>query len=250
MLDLRYTFYGSLTNSVGMGFAVGAGVGYGASAIKGHHTDAYTNTDYLGNRMDYTINSTFRQKEQFAKAEVSLMLAMDFNHVVVNIGPRFMLPFATKTKLTLSEASIDAYYPTYDVHVTDKLITGQLETPNSQTVTSSMPKYHVLMAAEVGYEWYMNDKSCLGFQLYADVAVWNKPYTVHPTPYTLVQVSPIVDATNPVPDVTVGAVDGLIAKRRYLDFGLRLYYAFTARPNKRHKPYGNSRDHRNRYLWW
>ena len=250
MLDLRYTFYGDLANSVRMGFTLGAGVGYGASAIKGNHVDTYTNTDYLSHPMDYTVTSAFRQNEQFAKAEASLMLAFDFNHVVINIGPRFMLPFATKSKLKLTETSIDAYYSQYKVHVTDELITGQLETPYSQSVSSSIPKYQVLMAAEVGYEWYFNEKSCLGFQLYADIGVWNKMSAVSDPSAALVHVSPITDAANPVPEVTVGTIDGLIAKRRYLDFGLRLYYAFSVGPDKRHKPYGDSRDHRNRYLWW
>ena len=251
MLDLRYTFYGALTNSINMGFTLGAGVGYGTSAIKGHHTDTYTNTDYLNHPMDYTVTSAFRQNEQFAKAEASLMLAFDFNHVIVNIGPRFMLPFATKTKLTLTETSIDAYYPQYKVHVTDELITGQLETPYSQSVSSSIPKYQVLMAAEVGYEWYFSAKSCLGVQLYADVAVWNKQSAVSNQPSALVQVAPITDIANPVPTVTVGTIDALIAKRRYLDFGIRLYYAFSVGPenNNRTRQYRDSRDHRNRYLW-
>ena len=254
MLDLRYTFYGALTNSINMGFTLGAGVGYGTSAIKGHHTDTYTNTDYLNHPMDYTVTSAFRQNEQFAKGEASLMLAFDFNHVIVNIGPRFMLPFATKTKLTLTETSIDAYYPQYKVHVTDELITGQLETPYSQSVSSSIPKYQVLMGAEVGYEWYFSAKSCLGVQLYADVAVWNKkgdglPVTGYGAP--LIQVAPITDIANPVPTVTVGTIDALIAKRRYLGFGIRLYYAFSVGPeaNNRTRQYRDSRDHRNRYLW-
>lgn len=251
ILDLRYTFYGSLTNTVEIGFAIGAGVGYGASAIKGHHVDTYTNTDYLGNQMDYTVTSTFRQKEQFTRAEASLMLAMNFNHVVVNIGPRFMLPFVTKTQLSLSEASIDAYYPRYEVHVTDQLITGRLELPYAQSVSSSIPKYTVLMAAEVGYEWYFNEKSCLGFQLYADIGVWNKMHAVSDPSAALVHVSAITDAANPVPAVTVGNADALIAKRRYLDFGLRLYYAFTVGSQSSHKRYGrDSGAHHNRYLWW
>ena len=250
MLDLRYSFYGDLTNTVRMGFTMGAAVGYGASAIKGTHIDTYTNTDYLGNQMDYTVTTAFRQKEQFAKGEMALMLAFDFNHVIVNIGPRVLIPFATKTTLTLTEASVDAYYPKYDVHVKDQLITGCLETPYSQNVSSSIPKCHVLMGAEVGYEWCFSSKSCLGVQLYAGIGVWNTKSPVTDNPSPLIQVSPITDAANPVTTVTVGTVDALITKRRYLDFGLRLYYAFSVeQENNNQKQYRASRDHRNRYLW-
>ena len=62
-IDLRYTFYGCFTNRIGMGFVVGAGLGYGSTSLSGTHTDQYTNVDYLGNRIDYTIDSKYRQTD-------------------------------------------------------------------------------------------------------------------------------------------------------------------------------------------
>ena len=87
--ELRYTFYGCFTDRIGMGFTLGAGVGFGFTAIQGTHVDTYTNTDYLGHPMDYTVSSSFRQREQFAKAEATLMASFCFGNVIVNIGPRF-----------------------------------------------------------------------------------------------------------------------------------------------------------------
>ena len=256
-LELRYTYYGSVGGQVELGFGIGAGFGYGAASLKGTNTDSYSNTDYLGNKMDYTVTSAFTQTDRFAKVDASLLFAMRFSGVTLNIGPRFMMPLSATRTLTIHEANIDAYYPAYDVHVVNQQITGKLDNsqftmPNSQC---AIPKYTLLMCAEIGYEWYFSAKSCLGFQLYADVGVWNKkddglPVTGYGTP--LIQVSPITDATNPVPSVTVGSAEPFVSGRRYIGAGVRAYYAFHIEHIRirQFKPRGDSRDHRNRYLWW
>ena len=252
-LDVRYTFYGNLTDRFGLGVAVGAGIGYGATNMKGKNSDTYSNTDYLGNKMDYTVNSTYLLTDRFAKADVSLLLALSFYHVTLHIGPRFMLPFAASSTATITQASIDAYYPLYDVHVVDQLITGKLETPYSQPVPSSLPAYHVLMALEIGYEWHLTDRHILGLQAFADIAVWSpkSPMTNHQSP--IIRVAPIRNANDPVPSVTVNAPSS-ITNRRYLDFGIRAYYAFSfTNPSSRSRRHPHSRDtrnHHNRYLWW
>ena len=255
-VDLRYTFYGCLTDRFGIGFTLGAGVGYGSTGIKGNHTDTYTNFDYLGNQINYTVSSAFKQTNRFAKGEATLMASFCFGNVILNVGPRFMMPFSASSSLTITEAKIDAYYPAYNIHVVNEQITGKLETPyTNQKSQFKNPKYSVLMCAELGYEWYFNAKSCLGFQLYADVSVWDKkaspsPVTDNPSP--LIQVAPITDALNPVPTIKVGDANPLISSRRYLDFGVRVYYAFSVSKDRGYKSHFNShkdtRLHRNRIL--
>ena len=248
-LDVRYTYYGSAASQVQLGVAVGAGFGYGTAGIKGTNMDSYTNIDYLGNKMDYSINATYSLKDQFAKVDVSLLLAMRFGGVTLNVGPRFMLPFAASSALTIRQSTIDAYYPAYNVHVTDQLITGKLETPYQQTTTSSLPQYAALMALEIGYEWTLNTNHSLGVQLFADIAVWT-PKTTNPlTSNPLIQVAPISNANDPVPSVTVNSPAALISSRRYLDFGIRAYYAFSS-SSARRSPARDTRLHHNRYRWW
>jgi hypothetical protein len=173
--------------------------------------------------------------------------------VTLNVGPRFMLPFATSSALTIRSASIDAYYPLYDVHVTDQLITGKLTTPYTLPHTAIIPRYSLLVAAEIGYEWSLSGQSALGLQLYADVGVWNSAGK-NPAPITpLIQVSPITSVETPVPTVTVGDIAPMIKDLRYIDFGLRVYYAFSIKSDKGYKSRFNTRDtrlHRNRYYWW
>ena len=252
-LDVRYTFYGQLADRFELGFAISAGIGYGTTGIKGTNMDSYTNIDYLGNKMDYTVNATYSLKDQFAKGDAALLLAMRFSGVTLNVGPRFMLPFATSSALTIRSASIDAYYPLYDVHVRDQLITGKLTTPYTLPHTAIIPRYSLLVAAEIGYEWSLSKQSSLGLQLYADVGVWNSAGK-NPAPITpLIQVSPITSAENPVPTVTVGDIAPMIKDLRYIDFGLRVYYAFSFESDKGYKSRFNTRDtrlHRNRYYWW
>ena len=253
-VDLRYTFYGCLTDRFGIGFTLGAGIGYGSTGIKGNHTDTYTNFDYLGNQMDYTVSSAFKQTDRFAKGEATLMASFCFGNVILNVGPRFMIPFSTKSSLTITEANIDAYYPAYNVHVVNEQITGKLETPYTNHKSEIINhKYSVLIAAELGYEWYFNAKSCLGFQLYADVSVWDKkPSAVSYQPSVLIQAAPITDAANPVPSINVGSIEPLISGRRYLDFGVRVYYGFSISDNSSHRirPSRDTRHHHNRYLWY
>ena len=251
-LDLRYTFYGEPTDRIDIGFAVSAGVGYGSAGIQGTRTDTYTNLDYKGNALDYTCTAQYSQTDRFAKADAALLLAMRFSGVTINIGPRFMLPFAATGTVTISEASIDAYYPAYNVHVRDQLITGKLETPYTENRPSNISKYHLLVAAEIGYEWRMTNQHALGVQLFAEAAVWSKQSPVTNNQSPLIGVSPITDASNPVPVVTIGSVESFVAHRRYLDFGIRVYYAFSVSKDRGYKSHFNSRKdtrlHRNRIL--
>ena len=248
-LDIRYTFYGQLADRFELGFAAAAGVGYGSAGIKGTNMDSYTNIDYLGNKMDYSIDATYSLKDQFAKVDVSLLLAMRFGGVTLNVGPRFMLPFAATGTVTISEASIDAYYPLYDVHVTDQLITGKLETPYQQTTTSSLPQYAALMALEIGYEWTLNTNHSLGVQLFADIAVWTPKSSITNVQSPIISVAPISNTNDPVSSVTVNSPAALISNRRYLDFGVRAYYAFSS-SSARTSPARDTRLHHNRYRWW
>lgn len=251
-VDLRYTYYGAVGAQAELGCAIGAGFGYGVALLKGSNTDNFTNTDYLGNTIDYTINSDFTQRDKFAKIDLSLLFAMRFGGVTLNIGPRFMASLAADCALTINEANIDAYYPAYDVHVVNQLITGKLETPYTENRPSNISKYHLLVAAEIGYEWRMTNQHALGVQLFAEAAVWNSKSPISNIQYPMISVAPISNANDPVPVVTIGSVESFVAHRRYLDFGIRAYYAFNIEHVVEHrfKPRGDTRDHRNRYYWW
>ena len=247
-LDLRYVFYSYLTERVALGFTVGAGIGYGGSGWNGTNTDKYTNTDYLGNKLDYTVSSRFRQTENFAKADVSLLLSFRVGDFMINLGPRFLLPFATTATLTFDKASIDAYYPQYKVHVVDKMITGVLETPYTSETQASLPQYNLLVTLELGREWSLGLRHSIGFNIFADVGVWNSGINTPTSNEPLVQVHPITDASNPVPQVTVHSPAYMLSDRRHVELGIRIYYAFTAASSEKQKLPRDSHSHRNRFM--
>ena len=253
-LDLRYTFYCDVSNTASMGLAVGAGAGYGSTVLQGTNVDAFSNTDYLGNQLDYTATTAFQQTDRFAKAEASLLLAMRFGGVTLNIGPRFMMPFADSHLLKVTQSTIDAYFPQYNVHVVNEQATGVLPTPLMRQEKLSLPKYNLLLAAELGYEWTFDKQHIIGLQAYMDFGVWSFNSSTALPLTQFVSVSPIMDATNPTPIVTVASPEMYIKGRRYLDFGIRVYYAFSIESDKGYKSHFNSRKdtrlHRNRYRWY
>lgn len=249
-LDLRYTSYTHLTRKIDIGFAIGASAGYGTSDIRGTHTNVFTNTDYLGIAIDYTAIGVFRQTDRYAKVDASVMVAMRFGNVTLNIGPRFMMPLLASRTFTLREATIDAYYRQYDVHVVNEIVTGHIQTPYTRVETSSLPKYNLLLTLELGYEWSLNEKHLFGVQAFVDFSVWNN-YSNNTALTPLISVAPILSPTNPQPEVTIGSPENWLTGRRYMDFGIRIYYAFSNDSYRRRKPCParDTRRHHNRYLW-
>ena len=55
-LDLGYIWYAPVPKA-DLGIRTGLLLGYGASAIGGGFSQQFTNTDYLGNQMDYTTSA-------------------------------------------------------------------------------------------------------------------------------------------------------------------------------------------------
>lgn len=225
MVDFRYAYYGKINKHTRVGIMFGAGFGYGSCGVRGNNTDNFSNTDYSSNKIDYAATTDFKQSEQFANADFSLLLALRHNGFVAQIGPRLILPFSVKRTLRINDASIDAYYKQYDVHVVNEIITGKLETPYD--ITDKTQKWNVItLAIEMGWEWKLGYRSpnSVGIQAYANIGSRNGKT---PAYSRLINVSPISNPSDPIPDVTVGWADSLISKRAYLDFGLRMYYAFS-----------------------
>ena len=245
MVDLRYAWYGDLIGGCHLGLAVGAGIGYGQINFKGSESLAYSRTDYLGNTIDYSIDADYKQANRFASAEVSLLAAFRVCGFTLNIGPRFMLPFGCSAKQTITRAEIVAYYPLYDVSIPNEEITGKLATPYSQSCTSVLPKYNLLLAAEAGWEFALSGNHSLGVQAYADIGLWSPKTTITDVP-TFINVYPI-EAVNTPAEVSVSAAP--IDPKRYIAVGLRVYYKFQLSSNRSRRIYtGDTKAHHNRYL--
>lgn len=246
-VDLRYSLYGDLNSGCQLGFAVGAGIGYGQVAYKGNEHASYTRMDYLGNTIDYTIDADYKQVSRFANAEASLLMAFRMGGFTLNAGPRFMLPFVRSAVQTISHADIIAYYPLYNVSVPNEEITGKLATPYSQSCPSVTPSYHLLLALEAGWEFALSGNHILGLQAYADIGLW-APKTTITTDVPLIDVAPI-ERTNTPAEVSVH--DASVAPKRHIAVGVRIYYTFPLLTERSHRiRTGDTRGHHNRYYYY
>ena len=244
-LDLRYTWYGDLSGGYQLGLAVGAGIGYGQIKYTGSEHLAYTRTDYVGNAIHYTVDADYEQKNRFASAETSLLAAFKISGFTLNIGPRLLFPFSRSATQTISNADIVAYYPRYNVSIPNEEITGRLTTPYDHSCAATMPKCHLLLALEAGWEFALDSRSSLGLQAYADIGLWSSKISCSEDA-PLIDVAPIETVNTPA---EVRVHSACVHPKRYFDIGVRFYYTFyhiSERSRRIHT--GDSKAHHNRYL--
>ena len=221
-----YAFYKSL-NKVDLGLRTGLDLGYQYSPYKAEFSHQFSHQDYLGNQMDYTTSGGVDITQNQLYASIPLMFALRSNWFVCNVGVRLQGAFYQTGKQQLSNPLVQAYYPKYDVTVTNELITGivadnQLSTPLE--FPSILLECHAAM--EIGYEHEIsNTNSAIGVLAYFNMGFWNS--LPKATGALIIQVAPIMDKNNPVPTVTVNnAYNALLTSYIPMQFGLKVYYAF------------------------
>ena len=225
-LAFDYAFYKSF-NEVDLGLRMGLDLGYMYLPYHAEFEQHYSNVDYLNNQIDYTTSGLLDITQNQLYASVPVMFALRTHGFVCNIGVRLQIPFYQTGKQQLSEPLIQAYYPEYDVTVTNELITGivaenQLSTP----LALSPILLECLASAEIGYEHSLNTKGAVGFTAYIYAGIWNSLPKATNTP--IIQVAPIMDSETPAPTVTVNdAYTSLLTSYTPLQFGVKVYYAFS-----------------------
>lgn len=225
-LDLGYIWYAPVPKA-DLGIRTGLLLGYGASAIGGGFSQQFTNTDYLGNQMDYTTSAQLYARQQMVSAEVPLMMALRAKGFTFNVGLSLQTVLWQHTRQHLYFPKIDAFYPAYNVHVIDELITGQLSADRqTDGYAAGLPTVGLGVCTEIGYDFAL-PKGWLGLQAFFSCSVWNN---FHPSDNVVIAVSPVANPVQPVPEVQVSnALLSLCSSVHPLFFGLRLYYAFEWR---------------------
>ena len=225
-LAFDYTFYKSF-DKVDLGLRTGLDLGYMYLPYHAEFEQHYSNVDYLNNQIDYTTSGLLDITQNQLYASVPVMFALRTHGFVCNIGVRLQIPFYQTGKQQLSEPLIQAYYPEYDVTVTNELITGIVTDEQLSMPLASSPVFlECYASAEIGYEHRLNAKGAIGCAAYVHAGVWNALPKATDKP--VIQVAPITDKVKPVPAVTVNdAYTSLLTSYTPLQFGLKLYYAFT-----------------------
>jgi len=240
MLDLGYTCLWPVSDITQIGFRVGLGAGYSESKLCATIHQQYSTTDYLGQEIDYTITSpSLVETTQQIILEMPLQLAFHFEGFYCNLGAKLMTPIAwSQYKQDIEDLTIRAYYMECGVAVTNRLITGKAgDEQLHQTRKAPLPLLSVAMAADLGYEWTINDKHHIGLGFFLDVNVWEYADKNTSPSTDIVTISQIGNPANPVPTVEIAPLrQTLTTTARYFDFGIKFYYAFSVgkRPAEEH----------------
>lgn len=225
-LAFDYAFYKSF-DKVDLGLRTGLDLGYMYLPYHAEFAQQYSNMDYLGNQVDYTTSGVVDVVQNQLYASLPLMFALRTHGFVCNIGVRLQIPFYQTGKQQLSNPLILAYYPKYDVTVTNELITGIVTDEQLSMPLASSPVFlECYASAEIGYEHRLNAKGAIGCAAYVHAGVWNALPKATDKP--VIQVAPIMDSETPVPTVTINdAYTSLLTSYTPLQFGVKVYYAFS-----------------------
>ena len=97
----------------------GLSLGYSGYGYRGNFEEQYTNTDFLGNKMEYTNTVVGAEmKVTQLNIEVPLMAVFRYEGFVFGTGLKFIMPGAANNYTqTMQEVRINAFYPQYGVTV-------------------------------------------------------------------------------------------------------------------------------------
>lgn len=226
-LNVDYTCRWTLKNTnTQLGFLFGVDASRAAVSFWDDTHETFTNTDFLGNRMDYETMT--HVTERVSAYYISVPLMFSFRHLgfTFNVGPQFMMPLAERFTQTLSNTHIYATYTRYDVQLRDELITGRLPQTANEGIEGVLPKYNVQVGVELGYDWSVARHHSIGVQLFAHYGVWNN-YIPQKNESTFLYVAPILSHENPIPGVTVNGLRAPLAgSMNSFDCGIRVTYSF------------------------
>lgn len=239
-VDVSYSIRWTVGSDMGMGPKIGVGFSRTGGGVKKDDIyETFTNTDYLGHPMDYTVTAQAEQRFQHLQIEVPLMLSLQLKRFIINIGGKFLYTVSGTTNQTINKWDITALYREYNVPVHNEAVTGVLRDDQLRYAgQSALPKMRVLIGAELGYEWEVGDYSYVGLSAYFDYGVWAGEGVSSSGPF--ISVSPIVNPSAPIAQVQVGLLQPIYSpKVGYMDFGVKIYYQFESQDRSYyglHKP--------------
>jgi len=226
--DLGYSCLWNTPNAE-VGIHTGLSLGLCTNRFTGKVKSTFTNIDYLGNEIQYTVSSSSVRLNiiRQVQLEIPLMLALRTENMFINIGAKFMMPISDKYEQSMGDLTIDAYYPKPDVHVVNRLITGDASSAKMDVSGNGcLPKYNVLLGLEIGYEWNIQDTHRIGLGFYADISPWSSFKRSDAS--EVVSVSPIVNPDYPPAEVTIQPIcKASVDEMLYCDFGVKVYYGLN-----------------------
>lgn len=228
--NFGYYILGAVSKDAKIGLRTGLGATYGTLANSARLDQQFTNVDYYGYHMDYTVTSkscSFKQSQ--LNLDVPVMLSIHARGLYVNLGAKLVIPVWNKYTQTISDPQISATYREIGVTVVNDVVTGKLtDAQMNMSGKAAMPSLMIGLGAEIGHVWQLgNSNSSLGFDLFVDYCPWNIG-GAKDNAKSVVEVAPIVnDCEQPQAAVAVNPLNGCNGFiYRPLNFGIKLVYTF------------------------
>lgn len=230
VLDLQYAHYWAKDGRpVDLGLIVGLGIGYAQSALRTSQWDYLP--DYKSSGIDYLIlANNIKENDRQIQAEVPLMFSLIAdNGIFFNIGPKFMIPVYTMfdQKLSKSDVNVIAYDPALEVTFDNNIVTGVYDESLKPAGDNGMQfKFNVMLMAELGYEWILNNGNSLGLGVYADYSFYNSFKNE-------VSSQSLIDLVTPPSESGIAQLGVLSATKTYadkigfFDAGIKVAYHFN-----------------------
>lgn len=158
------------------------------------------------------------------------MAALRWHGLVANVGSKLMIPVWRRGTQEHSIPVVDAYYPDFDVHVTDEVITGSVTNPDEMNGQGEWcaPVFNFMLGFELGYEWRLREQHLLG--LMATLNVSAAGVYRNEADGLVLHVSNISNPSDPVPNMSFKTLsEATVNNMHPLDFGLKFYYAFEVK---------------------
>ena len=226
VLDLQYAHYWAKDGRpVDLGIIVGLGIGYQQSSLNANDNVATFDTA----NVYYTVSyAGVKETDHQLQLEVPLMFSLIHdNGFFFNVGPKFMIPVYNPYKQTVDQNNthISAYFPEYGITIVDKDVTGHYTGQQPEASNGIQFNAHVMLTAELGYEWVLKSGNSLGLGAYANYG-WNLSYKNKTSSTGLFQLDPPTDASAANLNV-LSATHAYANKLGYFDAGIKLAYHFN-----------------------
>ncbi|MBR0309630.1 MAG: hypothetical protein IJQ97_01975 [Paludibacteraceae bacterium] len=211
------------------GILTGLSIGYTRNGLTAQGNRTFDLTDEDGDQLRYTITGAdANEKDGTLMLEIPAMFSMLFlDNFFVNFGPRFSIPVFSHYNQDLSQAHIDAWNMTKNVHVPDELITGKVtEDMLRKSSATNLSRLNIQLSAEIGYEYTLPNRHIIGAGVYANYSVFSL-YPNDPTGKELITIgAPTSTAPAPVDITTI--TDAYVPRNGlgFFDCGVKLIYHF------------------------
>lgn len=182
--------------------------------------DSYQRTDYLGHTLDYTNTGTIHSIASDMALDIPIMLAFHYRGLLLRAGVLNRLPLSTTLTQDISNLQIQARYAEYGVTLVNELITGRANDEQlHQRLRTNDIRYAAGPSLEVGYLWHHCGLLLSTNYLIGAIRTPGSADSAQP----FVDVAPIRNAENPVPEVSVTTKAYSLST---IGFSLRFIYLF------------------------